>query len=132
MHRAYDGVQMRFIICDSTRMENCLNHIRGLPHDKKFIVEIKPAKRSLDQNSLWHKWIDMMAQEAGMSPEDMKIAVKRMVLGMRETVDPLTGEVSLTDWQSSTMDKKQFSDLMTNTHVLAAEYYGLTLPSEEY
>lgn len=122
---------MRFVICDAQRLANCIAHIQGLPVDKKFVVEITKGKRSVDQNSLWHKWIQLMADEAGMSLEDMKIAIKRKILGMREMVDPLTGEVSLTDWQSSTMDKEQFSRLMTQTQVLAMEYYGMTLPSEE-
>lgn len=120
---------MRFVICDSQRMQNCIAHIQGLPMDKRFIVEIKPEKRSLNQNDLWHKWIDMMAEHCGMSPEDMKVAVKRKVLGMRESTDPLTGEITYSDWQSSTMDKGQFSTLMTNTQFLALEYYGMTLPS---
>lgn len=66
-----------------------------------------------------------------MNPEDMKIAIKRKVLGMRESIDPLTGEVTYSDWQSSTMDKTQFSRLMTQTQVLAAEFYGMTLPSPD-
>jgi len=122
---------MRFVICDAQRLQNCISHIQGLPLDKKFVVEIKPAKRSNDQNALWHKWIDLMAQEAGMNADDMKIAVKRKILGMRESIDPLTGEITYSDWQSSTMDKGQFSRLMTDTHFLAIEYYGMTLPSPD-
>lgn len=122
---------MRFNIIDTQRMENCINYIQGLPIEKKYVVEIRPAKRSLPQNDLWHKWIDMMAEEAGMSPEDMKIAIKRKVIGMREIINPLTGEVAYTDWQSSTMNKEQFSQLMTSTMILASEYYGMTLPSPD-
>lgn len=120
---------MKFVICDSQRLANCLNHIQGLPLDKGMVVEIKKGKRSLNQNDLWHKWIDMMAKEAGLSPEDMKVAVKRKILGMREIIDPLTGEITYTDWQSSTMDKCQFSELMTHTQIIAGEFYGMTLPS---
>lgn len=122
---------MKFVICDSQRLANCLNHIQGLPLDKGMVVEIKKGKRSLNQNDLWHKWIDLMAKEAGLSPEDMKVAIKRKVLGMREIIDPLTGEITYTDWQSSTMDKGQFADLMTQTEILAMEYYGMTLPSKD-
>ncbi len=71
----------------------------------------------------------MMAKYAGNTPEDMKVAIKRKILGMRESIDPLTGEITYSDWQSSTMDKDQFSELMTHTQIIAGEIYGMTLPS---
>lgn len=121
----------KFFLIDEDRRENAIDAIRALELNKGHVVEIKKGRRTLNQNDLWHEWIDLMAAEAGDTPEDMKIAIKRKILGMREMVCPLTGEVTYTDWQSSTMDKAQFASLMTNTQVLAMEYYGMSLPSKE-
>lgn len=94
-----------------------------------LVVEIRKPRRTLPQNDLWHLWIDLMAAQSCCAPADMKVAVKRKILGIREVIDPLTGEVSYTDWESHTMDKEQFSRLMNETGAIAMDMWGLSLPS---
>lgn len=123
---------IKFYINDGQRMQNCIAHISNLPIDKGFHVTISNKKpRSLNQNDLWHKWIDIMAKEAGCFFDDMKRDVKRKVLGMKESVNVLTGEITYHDYSSAKLTKEQFSRLMIQTQVLASDYYGMILPSPE-
>ena len=121
---------MKFIIFNGEQIKAAITHISQLPLDKRFVVEVRHGKRSLDQNALWHKWIEILGNEFGYSPEDMKITLKRKILGMREFVDPLTGEIKETDYSTTKLNKEQFSRLMTQTLALAGEY-GIILPSPE-
>lgn len=119
---------MQFHLIDEMRLQNCISYISNVALNKGYVVTIKQGARSLNQNDLWHKWIDMMAEEQGTSPEDMKIAIKRQVLGMREIVG-LDGQISYADYATSALNKDEFSKLMVNTEVIAKEYLGMTLPT---
>lgn len=123
---------MKYYLNDAGKIENCIEFIRGLPTGKGFHVTISDKKpRSLGQNDLWHKWIDEMAKASGSEPAQMKIDVKREILGMKEVINTLTGEISYHDYSSAKLNKEQFSRLMIQTQVIAAEYYGLQLPTLE-
>lgn len=124
---------MKFTIYNNEQISKAIKYISELPLDKRFIVDIYEAKkkRGLSQNNLWHKWIDLMAKEAGCSPSDMKVDVKRQILGMKESINLFTGEVTYKDYSSADLTKEQFSRLMIQTQVLASEYYGMTLPSPD-
>lgn len=123
---------MKFIICDTQRLQNCITHISNLPTDKGLAVEIYEIKkkRSLDQNALFHKWVMIIADFCGYSPEGMKTAIKRKILGMNEFTDPLTGEVSYMDYSTAKLTKEQFTNLMTETQVIAGDL-GLILPTPD-
>lgn len=125
---------MKFIICDSERMQNCIRYISELPYDKNYCVEIyeKKKKRSLNQNDLFHLWVDLMAKEIGTSPADMKEDIKRKILGMREKTNTLTGEITYYDYSTAALTKEQFTRLMTETQILATEYCnGMILPNRD-
>ncbi len=123
---------MKFIICDTIRLQNCINHIGNLPLGK-YTVEIYETKkkRTNPQSNLWHKWVDMMSNESGNSPAREKDIIKREILGMGEHVDKRTGELSYYDYHTAELTKEQFTRLMTHTQILAMEYYGMTLPTSE-
>lgn len=124
---------MKFILCDTNRLQNCINHISNLPLDKGLAVEIYEVKkkRTLSQNDLWHAWIDLMAKESGESPDKMKDDVKRKILGRKEDVDFFTGEITYHDYSTTKLTKEQFSRLMIETQVLAIDYFGLMLPTPD-
>lgn len=124
---------MKFSIYNNEQMAKCMKYIGDIPTDKGLVVEIYEAKkrRSLNQNDLWHKWIDIMAKSSGDTPSYMKDEVKREILGMREHINKRTGELTYYDYHTAELTKEQFTRLMTQTQVLASEYYGLTLPSPE-
>lgn len=113
---------MRFYLDNEHRLQNAINFLSRVEVGKGLVCEIKPEKRSLDQNAKWHVWLDQMALHSKVTPHEMKIAVKRMVFGMKEVINPLTGEISYRDYQSSDLDKEMFSMLMTQTQLLALEY----------
>lgn len=121
---------MRFIICDSERLANCLNHISNLPLDGDFVVEISKKRRSLNQNALFHKWIGIIADHCGYGTDEMKSIIKEKALGKKEVTDPFTGEIKEIEISSASLDKAQFSKLMNETQLIAMNL-GLTLPSPE-
>lgn len=124
---------MQFYIHNNDILRNCIKHIQSLPLNGKFVISIqeKKNKRSLNQNDLWHAWVDLIAKEAGYSPKDMKDILKENILGMREIINPFTGNVKKVHYETKKLTKEQFSRLMTETQVRAFEYYSLTLPSPD-
>ena len=90
---------MKFYLVDEIRRNNALEFIQNMPIDKNKVVVIGDAKkhRSLLQNSLWHKWVQILGDEAGYTFEEMKVALKREFFGMIELRDPLTGGITYKD-----------------------------------
>lgn len=121
---------MKFVVNRESVRDNVIKAILALDIKKSMVVEIKAKKRSLDQNALWHKWIDIMALELGYMPEEMKIVIKRATLGQREIINFITGEIDTVDYSSAALDKQQFSNLMLKTSVIAAQL-NINLPMEE-
>lgn len=121
---------MRFIICDSQRLQNCVNHISNLPLDADFVVEIKKRPRTIPQNKLFHKWITIIADHCGYDADTMKSIIKEKALGKKEVTNPFTEEITEVEISSASLDKEQFSRLMNETQMIALNF-GLTLPSPE-
>ena len=95
---------------------------------KAELTEKRPA-RTLDQNALFHVWIAVFADFAGYgSRQDCKRDVKRVILGQRECVNRLTGEVEKTDYETHLMDTGEMSGLMDRFKTWAMTEYGCYLP----
>jgi hypothetical protein len=92
------------------------------------LTEKRPA-RTLDQNALFHVWIAVFADFAGYeSKADCKRDIKRVILGQREYVNRLTGEIERTDYETHLMDTKQMSVLMDRFKSWALSEQGCYLP----
>jgi hypothetical protein len=84
------------------------------------IEEYKP-KRSLAQNRLWHSWISEWAKIRGDNPEHLKVLIKHH-LGMYEYItNPKTGEVIPAMKSTAGLSVEDFSDLILQTEILAAQ-----------
>lgn len=61
-------------IRDEAQKDRVVNFISNLSHEKVWRVTITEhkKKRSLPQNSLWHKWFDIIAKETGATASDTK------------------------------------------------------------
>ncbi|MDR1335944.1 MAG: hypothetical protein LBK22_03830 [Tannerella sp.] len=92
------------------------------------LTEKRPV-RNLDQNALFHVWIQVFADHAGYeSRADCKRDVKRVILGQREYVNRLTGEIEKEDYETHLMDTKQMSGLMDRFKAWALSGHGCYLP----
>lgn len=77
------------------------------------------ARKPPDYDVLPLFWQEHDKQEAGTTPEDMKIIIKRAVLGQKEFIHPTTGEVTYRDYSSAmiwTMDFPEINIRITSKH----------------
>ncbi|MDR1370119.1 MAG: recombination protein NinB [Dysgonamonadaceae bacterium] len=96
---------------------------------KKTEITEKRPKRTLSQNDLFHVWVAVLADFAGYeSREDCKRDIKRVILGQRECLNRLTGEVEKTDYETHLMDTKEMSNLMDRFKAWAMTEQGCYLP----
>ncbi len=111
--------------------ENAIKELQSISPTSGLCVSISENKRSLPQNALWHKWVGIIADHCGYSFDDMKASIKDSVLGKKEYVNALTGEVCYCDHETRKLTVKQFSELMEATQMLAGKL-EISLPSPDY
>lgn len=106
------------------RLENLIARQRTVE-----ITEKSGRKRTNDQNALLHLWLSVIADETGYADrERCKRDVKRTLLGQREDVNRLTGEVIHVDYKTSEMTTAELSALMDKMKAWAQTDLGIYLP----
>jgi len=110
--------------------ERAITYFNKIIKSGEFIeVSMKRKQRTLNQNALFHLWIQVIADHAGYtSLEDCKRDVKRALLGMREDMSKITGETQMVDYQTSSMTTSELSSLMDKMKVWAQTDLGCYLP----
>ena len=110
--------------------ERAITYFNKIIKSGEFIeVSMKRKQRTLNQNALFHLWIQVIADHAGYtSLEDCKRDVKRALLGMREDMNKITGETQMVDYQTSSMITSELSSLMDKMKVWAQTDLGCYLP----
>ena len=110
--------------------ERAITYFNKIIKSGEFIeVSMKRKQRTLNQNALFHLWIQVIADHAGYtSLEDCKRDVKRALLGMREDTNRITGERQKVDYQTSAMTTSELSSLMDKMKVWAQTDLGCYLP----
>ena len=100
---------------------------------QKKDIEVKekkrPDKRTLDQNNLFHLWVSVIADDLGYTDKDAcKRDVKRTILGQKEDVNRLTGEVIQVDYRTSEMTVSELASFMDKMKAWAQTDLGIYLP----
>ena len=100
---------------------------------QKKDIEVKEKKRSdkrtLDQNNLFHLWVSVIADDLGYTDKDAcKRDIKRTILGQKEDVNRLTGEVIHVDYRTSEMTVSELASFMDKMKAWAATDLGIYLP----
>lgn len=110
--------------------ERAITYFNKIIKSGEFIeVSMKRKQRTLNQNALFHLWIQVIADHAGYtSLEDCKRDVKRALLGMREDMNKITRETQMVDYQTSSMTTSELSSLMDKMKVWAQTDLGCYLP----
>lgn len=110
--------------------ERAITYFNKIIKSGEFIeVSMKRKQRTLNQNALFHLWIQVIADHTGYtSLEDCKRDVKRALLGMREDMNKITGETQMVDYQTSSMTTSELSSLMDKMKVWAQTDLGCYLP----
>ena len=131
---------MIFKIINEQVRQNCIREILALPLGKCF-VDIKPAKRNLNQNALYWKWCEIIGDDIGYTKDEMHEHFAVAFLGVTEKQMSYVDDIGeqkqiLLRKPKSTKDltKSEFSEYMTKVEIFAAtqeialpqpNYYGL-------
>ena len=94
-------------------------------------VRLKPKKRSLDQNSLLHRWFDIIAQETGDTPKSVKADLKNMFSPKVERVSKLTGKTNTEPKDTHEFTTKECVEFMDAVDKFCARDLGILLPANE-
>ena len=112
---------MRFIIKNNQVLENCIKAIKDIKPEDNMQVEIKPyvAKRSLDQNALYHMWLTVIADYTGYTKDEMHDVMRARYLPLNFRV---VDGIKLNELTSTTkLTTKQFGDYMREIEAFAVE-----------
>lgn len=100
-------------------------------YEKKSTVELteKKTNRTLDQNSLFHLWIKVFADDVGyVSLTDCKADVKKHFLGMRESENKFTGVTEYRQIDTHTLSVGEMSAFMDKFKIWAQNEFSCYLP----
>ena len=93
------------------------------------LTEKRGKRRTLDQNALFHLWVSVIADETGYTDKEAcKRDVKRTILGQKEDVNRLTGEVIQVDYRTSEMTVSELASFMDKMKAWAQTDLGIYLP----
>ena len=93
------------------------------------LTERTGKRRTNPQNALFHTWVSVIADHCGYTDKEAcKRDVKRTLLGMREDVNQLTGEVIQVDYKTSEMTTAELSALMDKLKAWAQTDLGIYPP----
>ena len=89
----------------------------------------RPDKRTLDQNNLFHLWVSVIADDLGYTDKEAcKRDIKRTILGQKEDVNRLTGEVIQVDYRTSEMTVSELASFMDKMKAWVGTDLGIYLP----
>lgn len=93
------------------------------------LTEKRGKRRTLDQNALFHLWVSVIADDLGYTDKEAcKRDVKRTILGQKEDVNRLTGEVIQVDYKTSEMSTSELASFMDLMKAWAQTELGIYLP----
>ena len=112
---------------DKIRFNNDLSMYEG----KEIVIKIREVEigRSIEQNALYWKWVDIMAKELGYQKEQMNLLIKYKFL-QRETVNE-HGSVTIDLKSTATLTKEEFTKFMNDVLFWANDTFNINLPSNE-
>jgi hypothetical protein len=100
-------------------------------YNKGCTVELteKKKNRTIDQNSLFHLWVKVFAEEVGyVSLSDCKADVKQQLLGKRESENKVTGLTEYRQIDTHTLSVDEMSNFLDKFKIWAQNDFGVYLP----
>lgn len=93
------------------------------------LTEMTCKRRTNPQNALFHFWVSVIADDLGYTDKEAcKRDVKRTILGMKDDVNRLTGEVIQVDYRTSDMTVPELASFMDKMKAWAQSDLGIYLP----
>ena len=116
------------IINENVR-QNCINELKSLPLGK-WQVEIKKAKRTNNQNSLYWKWLSVISNDLGYTEDELHEGFKANFIGQDNGRD-MFGNIYIKPKSTTTLTTKEFSEYMNKIEVFAMGH-ELRLPQPDH
>ncbi len=93
-----------------------INYINGLDQTKLWMVKVVPfrRKRSLSQNSLYHLWKAVIADECGYTPNEMHDILRREYLPVK--VVKMKKNTHYLLKSTTDLNTKEFTDYLDTIH----------------
>lgn len=112
---------------DKIRFNNDLSKFEG----KDIVIKIREVEvgRSIEQNALYWKWVDIISKELGYHQQEMNMLIKYKFL-KKETINE-HGSVTIDLKSTATLTKEEFSKLMNEVLFWANDTFNINLPSNE-
>lgn len=107
-----------------------LNEVKKLHEGARVVISINEAEdvRSNQQNRLWWKWMTIIGQELGNNSQEINDILKYKFLLREETIE---GERHQYIKSTSTLTKKEFSELVNNVFYWANDTLNIKLPTND-
>jgi len=107
------------------------SHINILP-DGEYVVQVRKATRSLSQNNLYWKWVEILAESFGYSKAEMHEALLGE-FSYPMTYKNISGKPSRRVLRTSEMTTKDMKNYMDDIKIFADEHgIILPLPDDKY
>ena len=112
---------------DKIRFYNDLSKFEG----KDIVIKIREVEvgRSIEQNALYWKWVDIISKELGYHQQEMNMLIKYKFL-KKETINE-HGSVTIDLKSPATLTKEEFSKLMNDVLFWANDTFNINLPSND-
>ena len=113
---------------DKIRFYNDLSKFEG----KDIVIKIWEVEvgRSIEQNALYWKWVDIISKELGYHQQEMNMLIKYKFL-KKETINE-HGSVTIDLKSTATLTKEEFSKLMNDVLFWANDTFNINLPSNDW
>ena len=105
-----------------------LDFLKEIPEGTEILIKISD-KRSLNQNSIYHAWITLIASEIGESFDTTKIYLTCRFFGCTEK--EVDGIVLTIPVSTSRLDKKTFAEGLQSLYLWALEDLNMALPNKD-
>lgn len=119
---------------DTEKLYAVARRVEQLDTKKAWVVSVEEyrPKRSLDQNALYHKWVEIIRQELGYEHDEMHQALMLELLPAsgRKTYRDVNGEQR--ESRSSTkLNTKEFGEYLDAIERWAVQYVNIVLPKPQ-
>ena len=117
----------KLILENEKKFNKSLQYFEG----KNIVLKIRQVEiqRTIEQNSLYWVWIDILASELGYQKNEMNQLIKYKFL--KKDVVNEKGQKEVRLMSTTTLSKKEFSQLMENIYFWSNDTFNIVLPKNE-
>ena len=117
----------KLILENEQKFNKSLQYFEG----KNIVLKIREVEmqRTIEQNSLYWVWIDILASELGYQKNEMNQLIKYKFLKKDVVNEKVQKEVRM--MSTTTLSKKEFSQLMENIYFWSNDTFNIVLPKNE-